>query len=185
MNIFHGERIRLGERRLGDEETVAAWSNDVEYLFLQDSRPALPRSQQDVARGPGFMGSSPNRVQFWLRTLEEDRLIGFLAINQIQWNNQHGWLAIGIGNRDDRGRGYGGEALRLGLNYAFNELNLHRISLTTLADNARAIRAYERAGFKREGVLRATTMRAGRRYDDLAMGLLRREWLDLTRGTPQ
>jgi RimJ/RimL family protein N-acetyltransferase len=83
---------------------------------------------------------------------------------------------MGIGERDAWGQGYGTEALHLALQYAFDELNLHRITLTVIAYNERAIALYERAGFQREGVFREFGQRDGKRYDMYLYGLLRPEW---------
>jgi RimJ/RimL family protein N-acetyltransferase len=119
---------------------------------------------------------SPNGLLFHLRTLEDERLIGFVAIHSIEWNNQAGLLSIGIGDAEYRGRGYGSDALRLALRYAFDELNLYRVGLDVIAGNAAAVRAYERAGFRREGAARGAVLRDGQRQDRLFMGILREEW---------
>jgi RimJ/RimL family protein N-acetyltransferase len=72
--------------------------------------------------------------------------------------------------------GYGSEAMRLTLNYAFNELNLHRVGLDVLDYNARALHVYEKLGFVHEGAKRQFGRRDGRRYDLVLMGMLRDEW---------
>ncbi len=86
------------------------------------------------------------------------------------------WLAIGIGERENWGKGIGGEAMTLALDFTFRELNLHRVQLTVFEYNERAIALYERLGFVREGVCREFMQRDGRRYDMYLYGLLRREW---------
>jgi RimJ/RimL family protein N-acetyltransferase len=80
---------------------------------------------------------------------------------------------MGIGDRGAWGKGYGTEALRLALQYAFDELNLHRLTLTVIDYNERAIALYEKAGFRREGVFREFGQRDGKRYDMYLYGLLR------------
>ncbi|WP_291634364.1 GNAT family protein, partial [Clostridium sp.] len=76
----------------------------------------------------------------------------------------------------NRGRGYAKEALRLTIDFGFEELNLHRIELTVLEYNEPAIKLYERLGFKREGVYREFIHRDGKRYDMYLYGMLRPEW---------
>jgi hypothetical protein len=83
---------------------------------------------------------------------------------------------MGLGGPENRGQGYGLEALALMLNYAFYELNLHRVSLNVIGDNLRAIRAYKKAGFKEEGHIRQAVQRDGQRHDLIWMGILRDEW---------
>ncbi len=80
-----------------------------------------------------------NSVSFMLRTVQDDRLIGFVAIHGIEWNNRMGLLAIGIGDVNDRGKGYGREAIHLILKYAFYELNLH-VGLDVISYNKAAMR---------------------------------------------
>jgi RimJ/RimL family protein N-acetyltransferase len=67
--------------------------------------------------------------------------------------------------------------MNLIVQYGFLELNLRRISLGLHEYNPRALRSYEKAGFKLEGRLRGEVLREGRRYDALYMGILREEWL--------
>jgi RimJ/RimL family protein N-acetyltransferase len=64
------------------------------------------------------------------------------------------------------------------LRYAFMEVNLRRVTLTVFEYNPRAIRSYEKAGFRHEGRLRKLLHRDGNRYDELFMGVLREEWLE-------
>ncbi|WP_246459405.1 GNAT family N-acetyltransferase [Streptomyces himalayensis] len=60
--------------------------------------------------------------------------------------------------------------------YAFDVLGLDRITAEVFADNPRSVRLLEGAGFVREGVMRESIQRDGRRVDELVFGLLRHEW---------
>ncbi len=174
--IFRGERLRLAAPLPEDAEVFARWTEDDVYLRLLDDDPVRPEPPSQFASfATGHDGATS--TYFHLRTLDDDRLIGFVVLFNIKWRNQSAEMAIGIGNAADRGKGYGRDALRLILNYAFSELNLHRVGLTVLSYNEQAIRAYERAGFTREGVLRQIVQRDGQRYDLFAYGILRDEWL--------
>jgi RimJ/RimL family protein N-acetyltransferase len=68
--------------------------------------------------------------------------------------------------------------MQLILGYAFMELNLHRVSLDVFGYNLRAIRSYEKVGFKLEGRKREMLLREGKRWDLIYMGILRAEWLE-------
>jgi RimJ/RimL family protein N-acetyltransferase len=70
------------------------------------------------------------------------------------------------------------------LRFAFTEVNLKRVSLGVFEYNPRAIRSYEKAGFRLEGRLRSLLHREGRRWDNLFMGILREEWLELNHESP-
>jgi RimJ/RimL family protein N-acetyltransferase len=75
-----------------------------------------------------------------------------------------------------QGHGYGSEAIRWVLDWAFEMAGLHRIRLHVFSWNTKAIRAYERVGFERAGVEREATWCAGRWWDLLTYGILDREW---------
>ncbi|HEU5015499.1 MAG TPA: GNAT family protein [Roseiflexaceae bacterium] len=175
-NLFEGTLVRLAARRPDDIETFARWSNDAIYRRLIDTDMARPLAPEDVAAGPDAGESSSHSVSFRLRTLADDTLIGFVALFNIEWNNGACMTAIGIGEPEYRGKGYGSDALRLILNYAFNELNLYRVGLDVISYNTAAIRAYERAGFQHEGAMRGAVLRDGVRSDRMIMGILRDEW---------
>ncbi|WP_275072418.1 GNAT family N-acetyltransferase [Pectobacterium actinidiae] len=103
--------------------------------------------------------------------------MGFATLHSIEWNNQLANLAIGIGNQNDRDKGFGGEALKLIMRYAFMELNLFRLSLEVIAYNTNAVNLYLRSGFIKEGVIREAVYRDNQRHDRIAMGILRTDWL--------
>ena len=132
---------------------------------------------------PGFLWPRSWRIREvrWrgtgLRRREDDVLIGFIALIAIEWGNRTGKVAMGIGRAEDRGQGYGFEAMTLMLHFAFGELNLHRVGLDVIETNAAAIRLYERAGFHREGRIAEAVWRDGARCDVLLMGILARDWL--------
>ncbi len=174
-SLLTGKLVRLAA---SDPEEIAPlmarWANDSEYVRLQDDDPCqLPsiRQWQEWAINP-----NPSGEFFVIRELASDRIIGFLGLGMRKWIHAETYVGIGLGEREYWGRGYGTEAMRLALQYAFQELNLHRVSLSVIAYNERAIRSYEKAGFRSEGRLRQTIRRAGRRWDEVCMSILRREW---------
>ncbi len=177
-DLFRGEMVRLVAPAEADAAILARWSEDAGYLRDLDTDPARPLSPAEMARRLSPEQSDPSRLEFHLRTLDGDRLIGFVALHSIEWNNGAAMLAIGIGEPDFRGKGYGADALRLILRYAFDELNLYRVGLEVIANNLAAIGAYQRVGFRQEGVRRGAVLRDGRRQDILVMGILRDEWRD-------
>jgi RimJ/RimL family protein N-acetyltransferase len=120
-------------------------------------------------------------VYFAVRTCQPDgpgRLIGFAQLEWINWLHGVARLKLGIGAAADRGQGYGSEALRLVLNYAFGELALHHVAAVTFEYNPRAARWLERHGFQLEVRQRRAVERDLRRWDTLFYGLLRDEWVE-------
>ncbi|MFN8480331.1 MAG: GNAT family protein [Kouleothrix sp.] len=85
-------------------------------------------------------------------------------------------FGIGIHHPEYVGKGYGPDAIRVLLRWAFHVQNWRRVWLTTLACNERALRAYQKLGFVEEGRLREESFFDGKYVDVLQMGMLRREW---------
>jgi RimJ/RimL family protein N-acetyltransferase len=81
-----------------------------------------------------------------------------------------------IGDKEFQNRGYGQEAIRLLLDYAFNLLNLNSVMLGTYAFNTRAIAAYKKVGFREIGRRRQARLIAGKAYDDIFMDILAEEF---------
>ena len=180
--LFRGALVRLAAATPEDSVDFAKWSNDDQFLRMTDNDPAKPLSPQGHAEWEQQMGilssAAHNNGNFFfrLRTLAEDKLIGMAGVGMVDWSNRTAMLGIVIGDPEYRGRGYGSDAIRLILNYAFNELNLLRVYTHTIAYNQPALRAYERAGFQREGAWRSAIEREGKRHDVIHFGLLRDEW---------
>lgn len=173
--LFTGQLLRLAAARSEDQEALASWSTDDIYLRMLDDDPIRP--QTAAAYHSASNPDGQNSVYFHLRTLKDDVFIGFVVLHSIKWASQSAELAIGIGLPEYRGKGYGQDAMRLILNYAFAELNLYRVGLTVMSYNAAARRAYERAGFVQEGAKRQIVHREGERHDLVLYGILRDEWL--------
>ncbi|MBO1582412.1 GNAT family N-acetyltransferase [Bacillus sp. XF8] len=176
-NLFLGENIKLSAIRAEDVERMAIWQEDSEYLRNVDTDIAVPQSLHEIKEYELLKGRKSNGVSFMLRTIQDDILIGFVALHSIEWNNRTGLLAIGIGDKNYRGKGYGTEGLRLILKYAFHELNLHRVGLDVISYNKPAIEVYKRVGFKVEGCMRKAVQRDGKSFDRIIMGILRSEWV--------
>ncbi|HUY09491.1 MAG TPA: GNAT family protein [Candidatus Dormibacteraeota bacterium] len=176
QRLFHGDLIRLAAPRPEDAEVLSRWSEDGEYRRAMDTDAARPLPTEVFAERDQVSEASAGAYEFRVRTVQDDRLVGFVAIFSIEWPNSHGWIAVGIGDADDRGKGFGKEATSLGLGYAFHELGLRRLSLDVIADNLPAIALYRGLGFREEGRLRERLYRDGHTTDLIYMGLLRRDW---------
>ncbi len=168
--IFTGSLLRLSAARPEDGTIIANWTTDDEYLRLVDTDIARPLSVAQVDNNPA------SDYEFRLRRLVDDALVGFVALFGLEWGNRTAKMAIGIGDARFRGMGYGTEGMRLILNYAFGELNLHRVGLDVIEYNRPAIALYQKMGFQVEGRNREAVYRQGQYYDRIEMGILEREW---------
>ena len=175
--LFRGRLVRLACQDADkDGETLARWSTDSEYLRLLDTDAARPQTAKHFQEDAARHAQREHVFAFNIRTLADDRFVGFISLWVDNWASAEGRVGIGIGEAADRGRGYGTEAMQLLLRYAFAELNLARVGLEALAANQRAIRSYQKAGFTLEGVQREWVHRDGRRGDVVMMGILREEY---------
>lgn len=175
-NLLAGQLVRLAAQNPEiDPEIIARWSRDTEYERLLAVHPVRALSRREPKE---WLERELNwrSMHFAIRTLADDRMIGFISLFGI--NHAHGdtWVGIGIGERAYWGQGYGTDAMKILLRFAFDELNLHRVSLMALLDNTRAVRSYEKCGFVREGIQQQSDRREGKRQDIVFMGCLRDEW---------
>jgi RimJ/RimL family protein N-acetyltransferase len=117
-----------------------------------------------------------NLYHFMIRSKADDRLIGKAAVQWIEWTNGNGFLRLGIGAAEDRCKGYGTQALRMLLRFAFAELNLFRVSAIVAEYNEGALALLKKFGFVQEVCRRKSLERDGRRWDLYVFGLLNDEW---------
>lgn len=178
-NLFLGTKVRLVvEDPQVEAKAWSQWLRNSEYMLLLDTDPPILWSEKTLKdRIEKDLEENHEDVFYaMIRTLEEDRYIGFLAFFETFWNHGDAWVAIGLGEAEFWGRGYGSEAMQLALRYAFNELNFHRVTLGVFEYNRRAIRSYQKVGFVEEGRIRGEFLRQGKRWDMIFMGILREEW---------
>lgn len=173
---FTGARVRLRAIKEEDFAAFHRWWSDPELLTHQTTGPLTLRTQdanEEMFRG--WLKDSQSSVNLSVERREDEILIGQCSLWGISPSGHWATLGIVFG-RDYWNEGYGTEALSLVLNYAFHELNLNRVQLTVNADNARAIRAYKKAGFQEEGRAREAFFRDGQWRDMLYMGVLRKDF---------
>lgn len=176
QDLFRGERVRLAAAGTKEyNEAYARWSEDAEFVRNFQTSPAIPQSVSKVEEHSKKELNSESEFNFAIHALDDDKVIGIGGV-EVAWSHQVADLFIGIGDAAYRGKGYGTDAVRLIVSYAFRELGVHRVHLIVIATNARAIRCYEKVGFQREVVMRQSNYRDGQRTDVLAMGILRDEW---------
>jgi RimJ/RimL family protein N-acetyltransferase len=175
MNLLTGQLVCLtAVDPASDADIIARWSRDSQFWRLAHPDPAYPELPKNVKRE---LEERPiERHGFAIRTLSDDRLVGLIGLYTTFPAQREASLGIQIGERADWGRGYGTDALRVLLRYAFAELNLVRVSLSFLEGNDRAQRSYEKCGFTYEGCERQAWAYEGRRWNEIYMGLLREEW---------
>lgn len=147
----------------------------VEPLPTEPLNPGL--SIEGADRWFDEMQARQGREQVYLGIFTFDgRLVGDIQLADINWRDRVASLGISISRRSDRGKGYASDAVRIILHYGFAELDLARIEARTAAYNLGAQRLREACRFRREGIRRQSIYRGGKRWDEIAFGLLASEW---------
>jgi diamine N-acetyltransferase len=168
-----GTKTRLRRIEREDIPTFVRWFSDPdvrEFLLLN-----RPISVAEEERWFEAQLQATDSEIFAIET-NDGVHIGNIGLHDINWTHRRAEMGIVIGERTFWGKGYGSDAIDVLLRFAFHELNLHRVSLKVYEDNARAIRAYEKCGFKHEGRLREAIYRKGSYYGEMVMGILRPEF---------
>jgi len=176
--MIYAERIRLRAIEREDIPRYVEWLNDPEViagLFVY-----LPMSTWEETKWfENLSNRSPETRPLAIEVKTSDggwKHIGGVGFDQIEWVNRNAEFGIFIGEKSLWNQGYGTETTRLMLKHGFETLNLNRISLRVYETNPRAIRAYEKVGFIKEGVLRQVLYRDGRYTNVCLMSVLRSEW---------
>ena len=167
--MFAGKLVRLRAITREDLPRYVRWIADPEVIrFLNFFRPIPLEAEERWFES--LIGDESQHV-FSIETLEGQH-IGGTGLHSIHWRYRHAEVGIFIGEKEYWGSGYGSEALRLMLAFAFGQLNLNRVYLHVQADNERAVRAYRKCGFVQEGLLRQAVYKDGEYSDVLLMSIL-------------
>ena len=167
-----GPRCYLSPMNLEDAERYVEWLNDPEVAVNLAAAPQIISLAQErqVLECLGREESA-----FAIVDSQTDTLIGNCALIRVDPVNRCCEFGIFIGDRRFWNRGYGEEATRLALDFAFNFLNLHNVMLQVYAHNPRARRCYEKCGFREIGRRRQARCIGGRAYDVIFMDILAAE----------
>ncbi|HWQ29789.1 MAG TPA: GNAT family protein [Negativicutes bacterium] len=179
-----GKRIYLSPVNPEDAEIYAGWINDIDVSIYLTSTPKLYSLQKEREI---LESLSKEGYCFAIIDAEKDKLIGNIGLEDVDFVDRKGVLGIFIGDKAYWGKGYGEEAIRLLLDYSFNILNLNSMMLIVNGFNKRAMRCYEKCGFKFIGKRREAYIIGTDKYDEYYMDILASEFnsnytLDKVRG---
>ena len=172
--MLKGEKCVLRPLRMEDAKILSEIANDIEVRdYLSNVFPYTEIVEENFIKSLSSQ-KVPTDIVFGIEI--DGKLIGTVGIHRINWASRNGYLGIAIFDKGFWNRGIGTEATSLILKYAFEYLNLHKILLEVYEYNERAIRVYEKLGFKREGILRKNHYLKGKYYDVIVMGILQEEY---------
>jgi len=169
--MYAGANVFLGPLLPEDSPLLFQWSNDVDLAHWNG--PYRPVDWVSHSNWFANIGKEQTKAVLAIRRVADSRLVGYIQFANIHPVFRSAEIGIAIGAEIDRGHGYGQEALKLATRFAWNDLNLHRLALLIFGPNERAVKAYAKAGFRHEGLLRQAAFVDGRFVDITVMGLLR------------
>mgnify|MGYP000294716975 CR=1 FL=1 len=170
---FEGELVALGPLRREHVRLYLRWIND----FGTTRTLAVPCGPMTLERETAWYEKAalePHSFTIYERAT--GRPIGNCGLHGVDWPNRSTTVGIMIGEPDARGRGYGTEAMRLLLDYAFTVLGLHSAMLNVYEFNPVARRSYEKVGFREIGRRRESRRFNGRFWDEIHMDILASEF---------
>jgi len=173
-----GERVVLRRHAPANLATFQRWYADPEVARLTRYQDG-PMRPDEIERFFAARVIGPDSLTMAIHVRATDRLIGSCAFSQLDGDNGSELYHITIGEKDSWGQGYGTAATDLMLEHAFIALGLHRVGLSVFAFNERALRSYEKSGFRVEGRAREAIWRNGRFWDEISMSVLDAEWCEL------
>ncbi|MFF7474867.1 GNAT family N-acetyltransferase [Streptomyces sp. NPDC008092] len=174
--MLRGDTVGLRARHEEDIPVLRAeLYNDVVNSSRADSRPWRPLSPSAEDSRLTVDHTDEASVKFSVVELAGGTLVGTATLWGIDNHNRGAHIGLGL-LPSARGKGYGTDVVAVLCHYGFAVRGLHRLQIETLADNAAMLRAAERNGFVREGVLRSSAWVMGEFLDEVQLGLLAEEW---------
>ena len=176
--IIRGDKVYLRPFEMSDREAYKRWRADADPMATAEFGYRAPLSDSEVDNYIGARADQQGKpdYQFVICLLENDKAIGNCMLQGHDVRRRNAELGIVIGEADYRGKGYGSDACNALLDFAFGELGLERVSLSTLAGNKAGQHAYAKAGFAVEGTARNATFNRGKFHDVVLMGIIRADW---------
>ena len=180
MDRLMGERVVLREFRQEDISGIRSWVNDADTVRYMGGAFTRPQTwEESESYLSNILSGGAGGVNLVIADREKKRYLGQCGLMKVDQTARNAELAI-VMAPDSAGRGYGREALRLLLDYAFRQMNLNRVYLRVYAENERAVRCYLACGFREEGRQREQVYFDGHYGDVLEMGIL----LSISREAP-
>ena len=163
-----GKKCYLSPIDVNDAHLYTAWLNDSDVnanLTLASAVISLEAEKE-------FLQKLAGEHNYAIVDIETDSLIGNAGLQNVSHLHRSAEIGIFIGDKNYWNKGYGTEAVSLLIDYSYAVLNLHNISLKVYSFNKRAIRCYEKIGFKKAGELREALMYGRKAHNIILMDIL-------------
>lgn len=175
--MIRGERVDLVAVSMRYLDDYVRWMNDPEVTDMLGTISLGMGKGKERKWVESRLDAKDDDMAFTILT-KDGRAIGNMGLHQINYVERRALLGIVIGEKDLWDKGYGGAAIGTALRFAFEELNMDLVELTVNSSNARAIRCYEKAGFRVEGRHKGHSNWHGKKVDMVRMAVMRSELRD-------
>ena len=169
--------FKLRELEKGDLSTINKWRNDKALIDCLGAPYRYINLEVDENWYTSYRLNRSSVVRCAITEDKDDEILGLVSLTNINFQNQSAVFHIMIGENENQNRGMGTFAVRTMLRHAFYNLNLHRVELSVLASNFRAIHLYEKCGFVREGIKRKCNYKNGEFVDMHIYSILKEEFI--------
>ena len=176
--MYYGKKVKL--RAYKEEDINKAWIfvNDKEVRSLIAAGTIFPISLKEERNFIEKPRGKNEEYNFAIETLESESFIGGCSVKKVNWVNRNCEIGIMIGDKDYWNKEYGTDAIKTLLKFIFDEMNLNKVKLGVFGFNKRAIRSYEKCGFKIEGTEKNEIFRNGEYHDRILMAIFKEDFLD-------
>ena len=163
-----GKKCYLSPMDINDAEKYSEWLNDLEVT----SNLTIYSSVINTETEKEFLAKLSKEQNYSIVDNATNKLIGSCGFTDLDHINQTSEIGIAIGDKNYWNKGYGTEALVLLLDYGFKVLNFRNVMLRVYSFNERAMKSYEKAGFKIIGNRREALRRGNQTFDIVFMDIL-------------
>ncbi|MCD2345474.1 GNAT family N-acetyltransferase [Clostridium guangxiense] len=165
LRAYKEEDIKLAAKYINDEEMMKYYEDEIPF-------PVTLWEKEKLIKSKGGIGE----YNFAIEDRETRKYIGECNIQKVNLITRTALVGIMIGDREYWGQGYGTDAMRVLLKFIFQNMNMHKVKLRVFSFNERAIKSYEKCGFKVEGILKDEIFKDGKYYDEVLMAVFEKEF---------
>lgn len=170
--MFYGEKVCLRAYTENDIPTATKFVNDRELKKLLVTTIPFPMTiWEEESWIKSQQSNNQGTYNFAIEDIESNKYIGGCGIQNVNWLARVATVGIMIGDKDYWGKGYGTDAMKVLINFIFDDMNINKIRLGTFSFNERAIKSYQKCGFEVEGVLKDEIFKDGKYYDEIIMSI--------------
>lgn len=178
--MLRGERTRIRALEMSDLDNCYTWINDEEVIRFLSMRFPASRKQEETWLERAVKGEDPGERNYAIEIAssgpddgypgsQRPEHIGNIGLMSIDWVSGTAELGIFIGKKEYWGKGYGQDAIRTLLRFAFSQLRLRKVFLRVMGSNVRAQKCYSKVGFKEVGRLKNHFLKNGIFEDEVFM----------------